>query len=156
MDADPTQKSGGRTAMNCKLQSIFRHRWTQCRRDVISKDWGRETATNRELQSIFRRRLILLRYVCVCRCVWPQVCRYLWRSEEGVRSPGSGVTVPVSRSTWVLGIELSTLSKAVSILNLPGIFSALFSSKILFHWVCLFWDLQYCMSDLPFLALPVK
>lgn len=140
---DVMSEEWGRTAMNGKLQSIFRHRLTQCRRDVISEDWEGETAMNRKLQSIFRRRLILFRFVCVCQCVWPQACRYLWSPEERVRSPGSGVTVLVSHSTWVLGIELSTSPKAASTLNLPGISPAPFSSEILFHCVCLTWDLLH-------------
>lgn len=55
-------------------------------------------------------------HACVWVCACPPVCRRLWRTEEGVGSPGAGVTGRRSHLTWVLRTGLWPSVKANSAL----------------------------------------
>lgn len=53
--------------------------------------------------------------MCICTCVG--LCIWMWCPEEGIGSPGAGVT-GCFELMWVLGIKLRFSGRAVCILNL--------------------------------------
>lgn len=71
--------------------------------------------------------------VCACACMCACTCIYSWRPEEGVRSPGAGLT-GVYKSP-VVGAENQTQVLRKSVFNYWSIFSAFGHFYIYASWV---------------------